>query len=195
MFTIDSDKTINVTRGDILYFSVSAKDSESGVKYTFQAGDIVRMNVYGKKECENVVLKKDFAVTTPCEEIEIYLDKVDTKIGETINKATDFWYEIVLNPDVKPQTIIGFDDEGAKIFKLYPEGEDTKEDENESTDEFNDIDDELNLLSERPVKNSAIARAVAALTERIEALESKVELLTSAKEETATVTYEEGETE
>lgn len=42
-----------------------------------------------------------------------------------VNKPTDFWYEVELNPDTAPQTIIGYDKEtGAKIFRLYPEGGD-----------------------------------------------------------------------
>ena len=122
MFTIESDKTINVTRGDVLYFGVSAQDKDSGEKYIFQPGDVVRIAAYGKKDSENVVLQKDFLVETPTEEVEIFLDGDDTKFGEVISKPTDFWYEVELNPDTKPQTIIGYDEEGAKIFKLFPEG-------------------------------------------------------------------------
>jgi hypothetical protein len=50
------------------------------------------------------------------------LSKEDTKIGKKVNKPVDYWYEVELNPDTYPQTIVGYDEDGAKIFKLYPEG-------------------------------------------------------------------------
>ena len=46
-------------------------------------------------------------------------------IGEVINKPTNYWYEIELNPNTQPQTIIGYDEDGEKLFVLYPEGSDT----------------------------------------------------------------------
>jgi hypothetical protein len=122
MFTIESDKTINVTRGDILYFGITAQDKDTKEVHTFQPGDIVRISVFGKKECENVVLEKDFLVETPTEEVDIFLDKDDTTIGEVISKPAIYWYNVKLNPDEKPQTIIGYDEEGARIFRLYPTG-------------------------------------------------------------------------
>lgn len=93
-----------------------------GETYTFRAGDVVRFKVFGKKDCENVVLEKSVTVSEDTEQVEIFLDGDDTKFGEVISKPTDFWYEVELNPDTKPQTIIGYDEEGAKIFKLFPEG-------------------------------------------------------------------------
>lgn len=175
MFTIESDKTINVTRGDVVYFSVSAQDSESNENYIFQAGDIVRFTVYGKKDAENVVLQKDFLVSTPSEEVEIFLDESDTKIGEPISKATVYWYEVELNPDIKPITIIGFDEEGAKIFRLYPEGVVLPEDEESDEEVFVGVDDELDPYSNRPVKNKAIARAVVALNDAITSTQINLE--------------------
>ncbi len=175
MFTIESDGTINVTRGDILYFGVSAKDKESDEKYIFQPGDIVRISVYGKKECENVVMQKDFAVTTPSEDVEFFLDESDTKIGEIINKTKDYWYEIVLNPDTKPQTIMGYDEDGAKIFRLYPEGGEPDSGEEPATPESpREVDEELDLLSKRPIENGAVARAFLAIIEKMNELEAEI---------------------
>lgn len=176
MFTIDaSDNTINVTRGDILYFGVGAKDKESGDIYIFQPGDIVRMAVYGKKECENVVMQKDFLVESPTESVEIFLDKEETKIGEIINKPTDYWYEIVLNPDEKPQTIVGYGEDGAAVFRLYPKGEDIPaEDEEVKPEDIPVIDDELDPMSNRPVRNKAIARAFLAIIDKMNELESEI---------------------
>jgi hypothetical protein len=71
-------------------------------------------------------LQKDFLVPEATEKVEVFLSKNETKIGEVISKPTDYWYEIELNPDTDPQTIIGYDEDGAKVFKLFPEGEDVQ---------------------------------------------------------------------
>lgn len=120
MFIIDSDKTIHINRGDIGVISASASDGESA--YTFAVGNIVRLTVYEPKKPENVVLQKDVEVSATAETVDIELTKGDTKIGGYISKPTNYHYEIELNPDTMPQTIIGHDKDGPKIFKLYPEG-------------------------------------------------------------------------
>lgn len=120
MFAINEDLSIDITRGDAAVFSVCAKIDEENHK--FQPGDVVRFSVFGKKDCSNVVLLKDFSVTEETESVEILLTGEDTKIGEVISKPVDYWYEVELNPDINPQTIIGYDKNGAKVFKVYPEG-------------------------------------------------------------------------
>lgn len=120
MYQINDDKSIYVTRGDILNLSVSADDK--GTPYTFKVGDTVRMKVFEKNKCENVVLQKDVDIETDTQEVEILLEKEDTAIGDIISKPVDYWYEIELNPLTRPQTIIGYDADGAKIFRLFPEG-------------------------------------------------------------------------
>ena len=123
MFKINSDKSIFLTRGDIATFNISAKNNDTD--YVFEVGDKVRFKVYEKKDCNCVVLQKDFKVDTEGTTVEIWLDGHETKIGEVISKPKDYWYEVELNPETAPQTIIGFDDiEGAKIFRLFPEGSD-----------------------------------------------------------------------
>ena len=158
MFVVNEDNSIYATRGDIVFFSVSAEDKETKVKYTFKAGDVLRIKVYGKKDAENVVLQKDFPVLENTSEVEIYLEEKDTKIGEVISKPTDYWYEVELNPDEAPETIIGYDEDGAKIFKLFPEGADIESYEPDPED-FPVVDEELDLTSPRPVANRVIARA------------------------------------
>lgn len=120
MFVVNEDLSIDITRGDAAVFSVGAKTGEEN--YKFQPSDVVRFSVFGKKDCSNVVLQKDFAVAEETEAVEIVLTGEDTKIGETISKPVDYWYEVELNPDTNPQTIIGYDKNGAKVFRLYPEG-------------------------------------------------------------------------
>lgn len=164
MYTMNDDLSIYVTRGDIVAFSVSAKDRISGKPHTFEPGEIVRFAVYGKKDCSNVVLQKDFPVTSVTQSVDIFLAEEDTKIGEIISKPKDYWYEVVLNPFDNPQTIIGYDDNGTKVFKLFPEGGDFGEYEPEITPEdIPIVDEELDLTSPRPVQNQAIARAFANL--------------------------------
>ena len=123
MFVINADNSIFATRGDIVSFDVTALDS-TGANYTFQYGDTVRFKVFEKKACENVVLQKDFTVQAEAEKVEIVLTGQDTKFGEVISKPMDYWYEVELNPLVNPQTIIGYDEDGPKIFRLFPEGAD-----------------------------------------------------------------------
>ena len=127
MFKINEDKSIYLTRGDIAVIELSAVTSD-GTDYTFKSGDVVRITVFAKKDCTEVVLQKDVQVTQQTKTVSINLSMRDTKIGEPISKPKDYWYEIELNPETSPQTIIGYDDEdGAKVFRLYPEGGDVDE--------------------------------------------------------------------
>lgn len=120
MFTINDDNSIYVTRGDVVILSVKADFNDT--PYTFKPGDILRIKVFEKKNCSEVVLEKDFPVTSETQSVQIYLSEKDTKIGGIISKPVDYWYEVELNPLTEPQTIIGYDEDGAKIFKLFPEG-------------------------------------------------------------------------
>jgi hypothetical protein len=123
MFKID-DTTIRITRGDIATIEVSA-NGEGNTAYEFKVGDVVRFKVFKSKDCGCIELQKDVVVEAETTEVEINLTQDDTKIGGLISKPVTYWYEIELNPETKPQTIIGYDDvEGAKLFVLYPEGSD-----------------------------------------------------------------------
>lgn len=157
MFQLNDDLSIYVTRGDAVYLTIKAKNN--GEDYTFRAGEVLRIKVFGKKNCENVVLEKDFPVVSDTAVVDIILEKDDTKFGEVISKPTDYWYEVELNPDTDtPQTIIGYDDDGAKLFKLYPEGADIPA-YVPAPEDIAVIDDELDMTSDRPVRNRVIAQA------------------------------------
>ena len=121
MFEIMKDKTICLTRGDIANIVVSAS-LQDGQAYTFQSGDVVRLTVYKKKGCSTVFIKMDTVIEAETQTATIRLEKQDTRFGELISSPTDYWYEVELNPDTAPQTIIGYDAAGEKIFRLYPEG-------------------------------------------------------------------------
>ena len=120
MFYISDDLTINITRGDAAVLSVSATISDTS--YEFKPDDVIRLKVFARKDCSDVVLQKDITVTEATSAVEIALTSGETTIGEVISKPADYWYEVELNPETKPQTIIGYDDNGAKVFKLFPEG-------------------------------------------------------------------------
>ena len=93
-------------------------------EHNFTQDDIVRFQVFRKKDCAEVVLRKDFTVTENTTRFEIVLTGDDTKFGEIISKPVDYWYEIEVNPGIASNTIVGYDEEGARIFKLFPEGGD-----------------------------------------------------------------------
>lgn len=120
MFRINEDLSIYVTRGDAISFTVGALSN--GEAYNFAVGDVVRFKVFEKKACDKVAISKEFRVTEATQAVAISLTGQDTKIGEEISKPKDYWYEVELNPDTQPQTIIGYDEDGAKVFRLYPEG-------------------------------------------------------------------------
>lgn len=103
----------------MVYLKLTADDQDGA--HVFQIGDVIRFAVCVKKNCAKVMLRKDFIVTKEATEVEIVLDGDDTNFGNVISKPTDFWYEVSLNPETDPRTIIGYDTEGARIFRLYPE--------------------------------------------------------------------------
>lgn len=123
MFAVNNDGSIYITRGDIGSLKVGMKTLE-GTDYVFKSGDIVRLNVHERKHPERVVLLKDVHVDSETTIVTITLSRDDTKIGSIIGKPIDYWYEVELNPDTVPQTFIGYDNYGPKIFRLFPEGAD-----------------------------------------------------------------------
>lgn len=123
MFVINEDNSIYLTRGDVAVMEISAKKSKTE-DYVFSPCDVVRFKVVQKNHHENVILQKDVTVESETTTVDISLGMEDTKIGELINKPQDYWYEVEVNPDTAPQTIIGYDSLGPKIFRLFPEGDD-----------------------------------------------------------------------
>lgn len=173
MFKINEDMSIYVTRGDSVYFGVTLRDETSETDYVFKAGEVVRFKVVEKKACENVMFYKDFPITEDTLKVDIFLDEDETRIGDVISKPTDYWYEVELNPFENPQTIIGYDDDGAKIFKLFPEGKDVEK-EPITPEDIPLVDTELDMTSNRPVENQAIARAIVELQASAKTIEETI---------------------
>ena len=172
MLVVNEDLSVFITRGDVAILRISATSNE-GVPYVFKPGDVVRIKVFEKKSCDNVVMQKDSGVTEETEVVDIYLEPKDTKIGDVISKPKDYWYEVELNPNTEAQTIIGYDEEGAKLFKLFPEGDDV-EDAIIEEEDIPFVDTELDLTSERPVQNMAIAREIVKIANQLSQLEEVV---------------------
>ncbi len=125
MFKIIEGKRIELTRGDIASFKVEA--IENNKPYEFQAGEIVRFKVYEKNDCKCVKLLKDVTVEKKTTSVDINLESKDTKgICNYINSPKEYWFEVELNPETAPQTIVGYDKEPA-VFKLLPEGGEVNE--------------------------------------------------------------------
>jgi hypothetical protein len=113
-----TNSMIEVNRGDELSLSLSLQQ-ESSV-YTFVSGDKVVFSLYNKgKMNEKAILIKEVEATGGETALNISLTSEETKIGELINKPVEYWYEIELNDRF---TVVGYDEEGAKKFILYPEG-------------------------------------------------------------------------
>ena len=117
---------IRINRGDKGNIPFQIPLNEEGTElYQFQAGDKVTFGVYKKKgfdEC--ALILKEVEITEVTDTCMIPLTSEDTKIGELINEPKEYWYEISLNGD---ETVVGYDDEdGEKIFLLFPEGSGTK---------------------------------------------------------------------
>ena len=111
--------TIKLNRGDILNLTLSAS-LEDNSNYTFQVGDKIVFSVYEKgKMSDKAILIKEINVVEQSQSVVIRLENDETKLGNLINKPVEYWYEIELNNEY---TIIGYDDDGAKLLMLYPEG-------------------------------------------------------------------------
>lgn len=118
-------KQIQINRGDSTTLAIKAKDS-NGDPYTFSVGEKVKLSITEKKNEGNVVFEKTVIVDTEGTTVNIPLSSEDTKIGEIISKPVTYWYEVsVLTLNNEIQTIIGYDDTGAKEFILNPEAGDS----------------------------------------------------------------------
>lgn len=179
MFSITEDFFIYATRGDTVAFYVEAEDH--GVKYTFEPGDVVRFKVFEKKACENVVLEKCFSVTEETDRVYMVLTKEDTTIGEVISKPKDYWYEIELNPFTNPQTLLGYDEDGAKVLRLYPEGAEVEIDPTEEEPVYSQVDEDFSGSSGRPIANRAVTRAFLRMESLIAELEEVLAFATDAE--------------
>ena len=125
MIIVNEDNSIYLTRGDDVAFEVGA--ISKGEPITFNVGDKIHFTVTKKKNCGNVVIDKTVPVNAETEVVIMRLTNEETKIGEVISKPVDYWYDIeLIDRHGNTYTIVGYDKEGAKIFRLFPEGEEAR---------------------------------------------------------------------
>ena len=136
MIAIDSDNTtLHITRGDAtqdkfnrlaFHFPIFNMETQKEEDYEFQLEDKITFVVLQKKGyTKEEVFRKEFTIadlgyTAPTTTPEIKLTAEDTKQFDLADKATTYWYDLILNEDT---TMLGFDDEGAKQIIVYPEAE------------------------------------------------------------------------
>lgn len=118
MFLIDNEsKMISCNKRNAFSFNFKANEG-----FIFNVGDFIEFKVYPKKDLENdPIVYKTVEVKQPSETVEISLTVEDTDFKDVENKPIDYWYEIELNND---NTLIGYDENGPKIFRVYPKGVD-----------------------------------------------------------------------
>lgn len=110
---------ILINRGDTLPIKLVIPISHTE-NYIFQVGDTIQFGIYKSRGMsDSALLLKEYTIDEECEEFSFTIPASEMKIGDLINKPTDYWYEINLNGE---QTILGYDTDGAKIITLYPEG-------------------------------------------------------------------------
>lgn len=129
MAIIDVNKNIEAVRGNKLPLTIRAKVKDDGSLRLFEPNDIVRFKVMVKSKMDQVMLQKDVEVTELCESVSMLITSEEMKFGSLINKPTEYWYEVELNPDTPDTiTILGYTNkkDGAKILTLLPEGGDKK---------------------------------------------------------------------
>ena len=118
---------VYLTRGDACLLPVYCKNTE-GEFYIFKKGETLRLRVFKKRRCDKVVLMKDVKVTSDTDRVDIFLTPEDTRFAELINSPVEYWYEIELNHGTtSAQTVVGYDRNGPKVLRLYPEGYDQED--------------------------------------------------------------------
>lgn len=140
MIAIGEDNTtIYLTRGDTthtdynrlaFYYPIYNYETEEEEKYEFQPEDKITFVVYEKKGyTKNELLRKNYTISSlgyviPTTTPELILTEEDTKVFDLTNKAKTYWYDLILNDT---NTILGYDQDGAKKIIVYPEYEESGE--------------------------------------------------------------------
>lgn len=113
--------TIKVFRGDSGHFDISKTDKEGNIE-NFKKGDKVILSVKQNFAESEILLRKTIIVEEDCIKVEFPISDEDTiSLTEIISEPIELEYDIKVDGTEKT-TIIGHDDSGAKIFKVYPSG-------------------------------------------------------------------------
>ena len=116
MIKIDSNNNIYITQGDKASIDIQIPLNDGF--YEFQTTDILYFTVKRKYSDTQPVLRKILTFSQPATTATLILTSIDTNIGGLSNLPLNYVYDISINED---QTIIGYDENGAKNFVIYPE--------------------------------------------------------------------------
>lgn len=112
--------TIKCNRGDSGHLFIRKSDSDGNIEQ-FAVGDVVIFTIKNNFGEDTVILRKEKTVNEVCDSVQIDFSSEDTMIGELISEPIEYQYDVKVNGQSN-NTILGYDDDGAKIFKLYPSG-------------------------------------------------------------------------
>lgn len=117
MITIDKDKNIGITRGDNASFNLKVKQA-NGSYYIFKNSDRVYFTVKKSYADSTPIIRKIISFSSQTDTCTINLISSDTNFGNLINSERKYVYDISIN---EVETVVGYDENGAKYFIIYPE--------------------------------------------------------------------------
>lgn len=118
MFSIDHNLNLAITWGDCGSIRLTAKNGEE-----FPAGSVLRLTVYDDRDPGEVYLTKDVTVEETTSTVVIDLLPEDTRFPNRSSVELHYRYDITLNPDTAPQTIVGYErHRGERDFTVLPKG-------------------------------------------------------------------------
>lgn len=110
------DKTIYVNRGDQMTIHIVNRTDD------FHNGDFLIFSICKAGDLGTVILTKRVDFTYDIGYADITLTSEDTRSLCDFFKSgqKNFWYELELNNNM---TLIGYDNDGPKLFIVYPEAD------------------------------------------------------------------------
>lgn len=113
-----TNNTFHVTRGDSGSITIAYKDG------SVLPGTIC-FRVYGKEELNSdPIINKEIEIGSGTTSYDLIIESGDTmQMDNPENEREEYWYELKIGPT---NTVLGYDETGAKIFYLYPTGKDKK---------------------------------------------------------------------
>lgn len=113
------NNTFHVTRGDRGSFTIAYRDGSN-----LPEGATVSFRVYRREELDSdpvIFLDDDIPANAKSFDIEVWANP--EKFDNPENDREEYWYELKVGLE---NTVLGYDETGAKIFYLYPTGKDGK---------------------------------------------------------------------
>lgn len=120
MIRIDPEtKTISMNRGDRATIKIKAKEGKN-----FAVDDKIKFSIVDKGDYDIVKFQKVYTVLEESDTFFLTLIPDDTRFDEIVSAKKEYWYEIEYNGEY---TAIGYDEDKAKKFILFPEAPDKSE--------------------------------------------------------------------